>query len=53
MGARPQSAVMLRSPSQISLEAASLLKGQGMKPTPRGERSCVPTARLDGWLLAD
>lgn len=24
-----------------------------LKPTPRGERPCVPAARLAGWLLAD
>ena len=26
--------------------------GDALKPTPRGERPCVPAARLDGWLLA-
>ena len=27
--------------------------GDALKPTPRGERPCVPAARLAGWLLAD
>ena len=28
-------------------------QGDALKPTPRGERPCVPAARLAGWLLAD
>ena len=27
--------------------------GDALKPAPRGERPCVPAARLAGWLLAD
>jgi hypothetical protein len=27
--------------------------GGALKPTPRGERPCVPAARLAGWPLAD
>ena len=52
-GQAPRATVAGKSDELGERRTAANGPGGALKPTPRGERPCVPAARLAGWLLVD
>ena len=52
-GQAPQATVAGKSDELGERRTAADGPGDALKPTPRGERPCVPQARLAGGMLAD
>ena len=52
-GQAPRATVAGKSDELGERRTAANGPGGALKPTPRGERPCVPAARLASWLLAD
>jgi len=52
-GQAPRATVAGKSDELGERRTAADGPGDALNPTPRGERPCVPGARLAGWLLAD
>ena len=52
-GQAPRATVAGKSDELGERRTAANGPGGALKPTPRGERPCVPKACLAGWLLAD